>query len=50
VIKKIDLIPFLKPTLIEIGIVVSLLLVGGYLEFYMIELAQQEGLMDMPGF
>ena len=39
-----------KPTLIEIGIVVSLLLAGGYLEFYMIELAQQEGLMDMPGF
>ena len=50
VIKKIDLIQFLKPTLIEIGIVVSLLLAGGYLEFYMIELAQQEGLMDMPGF
>jgi hypothetical protein len=50
VIKKIDLIQFLKPTLIEIGIVVSLLLAGGYFEFYMIELAQQEGLMDMPGF
>jgi len=42
--KKINLIPFIKPTVIEIGIVVSLLLVGGYLEFYMIELAQQEGL------
>ena len=50
VIKKIDLIQFLKPTLIEIGIVVGLLFVGGYLEFYMIELAQQEGLMDMPEF
>ena len=34
----------------EIGIVVGLLFAGGYLEFYMIELAQQEGLMDMPGF
>lgn len=50
VVKKIDLNQFLKPTLIEIGIVTGLLLAGGYLEFYMIELAQEEGLMDMPGF
>ena len=49
VIKKVSLSSFLKPTVIEIGIVVGLLLVGGYLEFYMIELAQQEGL-EMPGF
>ena len=42
--KKINLIPFIKPTVIEIGIVLTLLLVGGYLEFYMIDLAQQEGL------
>ena len=48
VIKKIDLIQFLKPTLIEIGIVVGLLLAGGYLEFYMIESAQEQGLMDIP--
>jgi len=47
--KKINLIPFIKPTVTEIGIVVALLLAGGYLEFYMIELAQQEGL-EMPGF
>ncbi len=47
--KKINLIPFIKPTVIEIGIVVALLLAGGYLEFYMIELIQQEGL-EMPGF
>ena len=46
--KKIDLKPFLKPTLIEIGIVIGLLLAGGYLEFYMIELAQKEG-FGMPG-
>jgi len=45
--KKINLIPFIKPTLIEIGIVVGLLLTGGYLEFYMIELAQEQGLI-MP--
>jgi hypothetical protein len=49
IVKKIDLVPFVKPTLIEIGIVVGLLLAGGYLEFYMIEMAQKEGLMDMPG-
>ncbi len=47
--KKINLIPFIKPTVIEIGIVAALLLAGGYLEFYMIELAQQEGL-EIPGF
>jgi len=47
--KKINLRQFIKPTVIEIGIVVTLLLVGGYLEFYMIELAQEEGL-EMPGF
>jgi hypothetical protein len=47
--KKINLIPFIKPTIIEIGIVITLLLSGGYLEFYMIELAQEEGL-TMPGF
>jgi len=49
VIKKISLTQFIKPTILEIGIVVALLLVGGYLEFYMIELAQQEG-FEMPGF
>lgn len=48
VIKKINLIQFLKPTLIEIGIVVGLLFTGGYVEFYMIELAQQQGFMDIP--
>ncbi|MEK0353875.1 MAG: stage II sporulation protein M [Nitrosopumilus sp.] len=46
--KKINLTPFIKPTVIEIGIVLVLLLVGGYLEFYMIDLAQQEGL-EMSG-
>jgi len=45
--KKINLTQFIKPTAIEIGIVLGLLLAGGYLEFYMIELAQQEGL-GMP--
>jgi hypothetical protein len=42
--KKINLIQFIKPTIMEIGIVVGLLLAGGYLEFYMIELAQNSGL------
>ncbi len=49
VIKKTSLTQLVKPTLIEIGIVVSLLLAGGYLEFYMIELAKEEGFM-IPGF
>jgi hypothetical protein len=47
--KKVNLTSFIKPTAIEIGIVVALLLAGGYLEFYMLELAQQEG-FEMPGF
>ena len=46
--KKIDLRTFIKPTTIEIGIAVGLLLAGGYLEFYMIELAQEQGL-QIPG-
>ena len=50
VYKKNSLIPFIKPTAIEIGIVIGLLLAGGYLEFYMIELAQEQGLLDLPGF
>jgi len=49
VIKKISLTQFIKPTVIEIGIVLAILLAGGYLEFYMIDLVQQEGL-EMPGF
>ena len=46
VIRKTNLIQFIEPTLIEIGIVIGLLLAGGYLEFYMIELTQQEGFGD----
>ena len=42
--KKINLTTFIKPTIIEIGIVVGLLLAGGYLEFYMIELVEEGGL------
>jgi len=45
--KKTNLNPFLKPTLIEIGIVIGLLIAGGFLEDYMIKLAQEEGL-QMP--
>jgi hypothetical protein len=44
IIKKTKLSQFLKPTLIEIGIVVGLLLVGGFLEDYMIKLSLGEGL------
>ncbi|QLH05650.1 stage II sporulation protein M [Nitrosopumilus ureiphilus] len=47
--KKINLTSYIKPTAIEIGIVIALLLAGGFLEFYMLELVQQEG-FEMPGF
>jgi len=40
IIKKINLRTAIRSTAIEIGIVVGLLLVGGILEFYMIELAE----------
>ena len=46
--KKISLKQFVKPTGVEIGIVIALLLAGGYIEFYMIELIQEEG-FEMPG-
>jgi len=49
VIKKVSLASFIKPTVIEIGIVVALLFVGGYLEFFMIEMIQEADL-EMPGF
>jgi len=49
VITKSNLSQFIKPTSIEIGIVIILLLVGGYVEFYMIELVQNENI-EMPGF
>ena len=48
VITKTNLSQFIKPTSIEIGIVIILLLVGGYVEFYMIELVQNENI-EMPG-
>ena len=48
VITKSNLSQFIKPTSIEIGIVIILLLVGGYVEFYMIELVQNESI-EMPG-
>ena len=47
--KKDNLHAFLKPTGIEIGIVVGLLLAGGFLEDYMIKLVGEQGL-QMPGF
>ena len=42
IITKTNLSQFIKPTIIEIGVVIILLLVGGYVEFYMIELVQNE--------
>ena len=45
--KKTNLKPLLKPTVIEIGILLGLLLAGGFLEDYMIKLAQDEE-FEMP--
>jgi len=49
VYRKSNLISFLRPTIIEIGIVIGLLLAGGYLEYYMIKLVQDESI-SLPGF
>ena len=49
IITKTNLLQFIKPTIIEISIVIALLLAGGYIEFYMIELVENENL-EMPGF
>jgi len=49
IITKTNLLQFIKPTMIEIGIVIALLLAGGYVEFYMIELVENESI-EMPGF
>jgi len=49
IITKTNLLQFIKPTIIEICIVITLLLAGGYIEFYMIELVENESL-EIPGF
>jgi len=47
IIKKISIKDDYKITGIEVGIAAGLLLAGGFLEVYMIELAEQSG-MEMP--
>jgi len=42
-IKKTSLYSAIKPTAIEIGIMISLLVAGGFLEDYMIKLSQETG-------
>lgn len=48
VYRKTNLTTFLKPTIMEIGIVIGLLLGGGYLEYYMIQLIQEKTI-TLPG-
>jgi hypothetical protein len=43
IIKKANLRTAIRGTSIEIGIMVGLLLAGGFLEFYMIEMAAEQG-------
>jgi len=40
-VKKVKLKSLIKPTLIEVGVVLTLLFVGGYLEEYMIKISQE---------
>ena len=49
VIRKKPINSHIKMTAIEIGIMVGLLLAGGFIEFYMIEMVQESG-FEMPGF
>ena len=49
VIRKKPINPHIKMTAIEIGTIVGLLLAGGFIEFYMIEMVQESG-FEMPGF
>ncbi len=44
IIKKLNLTSMIKPTVIEIGILVGLLLGGAILEDYMIKVAQESGI------
>ena len=44
IVQKKSLSPMIKPTTIEVCIVIILLLAGGYIEFYMIEMARDQGL------
>lgn len=47
-IKRTGLYQHIRPTGIEIGIVLGLLLAGGFLEYHMIRLAEEGG-FEMPG-
>ena len=49
VFRKQPFKPHMKMTVIEIGIMIGLLLAGGFIEFYMIEMVQESG-FEMPGF
>ena len=49
IMKKVNIAPTWKVTSIEVGIMIGLLLSGGFLEHYMISLVQETG-MEMPGF
>jgi hypothetical protein len=39
--KRVNLKLLIKPTIVEIGVVIALLLVAGYLEEYMIKVSQE---------
>lgn len=47
-LKRKNIKPIIKPTIIEIIIMMALLLIGGFVEFYMIELVQESN-FTIPG-
>ncbi len=46
IIKKVNLRPAIRGTAIEIGVMLGLLLAGGFLEYYMIQLTEENGLFS----
>jgi len=46
IIKKVNLRPAVRGTAIEIGVMIGLLLAGGFLEYYMIQLTKENGLFS----
>jgi len=46
IIKKVNLRPAIRGTAIEIGVMIGLLLAGGFLEDYMIKLTEESGLFN----
>lgn len=47
-VKRISLVPQIRPAVAEVGLMLALLLAGGYVEFYMLDLASGGGVPPVP--